>query len=68
MDREFLISFPQLDPKEVNKVLMVAIETSSIIQDDRFRTNLTKLAESDENLKIRNAAMKTLKNTYDRII
>ena len=68
MDREYLSSFPELDYKEVNKVIMIAIETSTVIKDSRFEPKLVLLAKSDENLKIRDAAMKTLKKTYNRII
>lgn len=68
MDREYLSSFPQLDYKEVNKVLLIAIEASKMIKDNRFESKLNILAESDENMKIRDAAMKTLKNSYNKVI
>jgi HEAT repeat protein len=68
MDREYLSSFPELDFKEVNKVLLIAIEASKMIQDKRFESKLVSLAKTDENLKIRDAAIKTLKNSYNRII
>lgn len=68
MDREYLSSFPQLDYKEVNNVLLIAIEASKMVKDVRFESKLSILAESDENLKIRDAAMKTLKNSYNKVI
>ncbi len=68
MDRDYLMTFPELDYKEINKVILIAIETSSILRDNRFEPKLVFLAQSDENLKIRDAAIKTLKNKYDRII
>ncbi len=68
MDRNYLMTFPQLDYKEINKVIMTAIETCSLIKDNRFESKLVQLATSDENLSIRNAAIKILKNSYDRII
>lgn len=68
MDREYLSSFPQLDYKEVNKVLLIAIEASKMIKDNRFKSKLNILAETDENMKIRDAAMKTLKNSYNKVI
>ena len=68
MDREYLSSFPQLDYKEVNNVLLIAIEASKMVRDVRFESKLSILAESDENLKIRDAAMKTLKNSYNKVI
>jgi HEAT repeat protein len=68
MDRDYLMTFPELDNKEINKVLLTAIETSSVIRDDRFEPRLAELATADENLTIRDAAIKTLKRSYDRII
>ncbi len=68
MDRNYLTAFPELDFNEINKVIMTAIKTSSILRDDRLESNLVLLAKSDENLTIRNAAIKTLKKSYDRII
>ena len=68
MDREYLSSFPQLDYKEVNNVLLIAIEASKMIRDNRFESKLNILAESDENLKIRDAAIKALKSSYNKVI
>ena len=68
MDRSYLTTFPELDPKEVNKVILTAIETSSLMKYDRFEPKLVLLAESDENLKVRDAAIKMLKKSYNRII
>ena len=68
MDREYLMTFPELDYKEINKVIMTAIETSSIVLDNRFEPRLVELARSDESLTVRDAAIKTLKKSYDRII
>ncbi len=68
MDREYLMTFPELDYKEINKVIMTAIETSSIVLDNRFEPRLVELARSDESLTVRDAAIKTLKKSYDRAI
>ena len=68
MDRDYLMTFPELDYNEITKVILIAIETSSLIADSKFEPKLTKLASSDENLKIRDAAIKTLKSTYDKVI
>ena len=68
MDREYLMTFPELDFKEINKVIMTAIETSSLVLDNRFEPRLVELARSDESLTVRDAAIKTLKKSYDRII
>ena len=69
MDRNYLMTFPELDYNEINKVILVAIETTALIKDSRFKSKkLILLAESDENLTVRDAAIKTLKTSYDRVI
>jgi len=68
LDRNYLNAFPEVDEVEKNQALMIAIKVSSQLKDDRFVTNLVGLAESDINLKIRDAAMKTLQTTYSVVI
>ena len=66
MDRNYLSTFPELDQNEVTKVILTAIETTTVIVDQRFEPILETLASSDENLKVRNAAIKTLKFAYNK--
>jgi hypothetical protein len=66
MDRNYLSTFPELDQNEVTKVILTAIETTTIIVDQRFEPLLETLASSDDNLKVRNAAIKTLKFAYNK--
>ena len=66
MDRNYLSTFPELDQNEVTKVILTAIETTTVIVDQRFEPILETLASSDENLKVRNAAIKTLKFSYNK--
>ena len=68
LDRDYLMTFPQLDYKEINQVILTAIKTSSIIKDLSFEPKLLSLAKLDENLKIRDAAIKSLKNNYNKVI
>ena len=68
LDRQYLNAFPQVDEAEKHQAILVAIEVSSMLKDDRFETKLVELAESDQNLKVRNAAIKTLETNYDRIL
>jgi len=68
MDRSYLSSFPAVDENEKTQAILVAIEASSLIASNRFETKLISLAESDESLKIRDAAMKTLQSAYNRVI
>ena len=68
LDREYLNAFPEVDEVEKDQAIMVAIKVSSRLKDDRFVTKLVRLAKSDVNLKIRDAALKTLQSTYNRVI
>ena len=68
LDRNYLNAFPEVDEVEKNQAIMIAIKVSSQLKDVRFITNLVALAESDINLKIRDAAMKTLQTTYSVVI
>ena len=67
MDREYLMTFPELDYKEINKVIMTAIETSSIVLDNRFEPRLVELAKTDESLTVRDAAIKILKKSLETL-
>ena len=68
LDRNYLNAFPEVDEVEKNQAIMIAIKVSSQLKDDRFVTNLVGLAKSDVNLKIRDAALKTLQTTYSVVI
>ena len=68
LDREYLNAFPEVDEVEKDQAIMVAIKVSSRLKDDRFVTKLIGLAKSDVNLKIRDAALKTLQSAYNRVI
>ena len=68
LDREYLMTFPELNFEKISKVMMVAIEASSNFKNPVFESKLKELSKSDENLKIRNAAIKILEKTYDQVI
>ena len=68
LDREYLLTFPELNFEKISKVMMIAIEASSNIKDPVFESKLKDLSKADENLKIRNAAIKTLEKTYNQVI
>ena len=59
---------PELNFDKINQVMMVAIEASSNFDDPIFESKLKALSQTDENLKIRNAAIKILEKTYDQVI
>ena len=68
MNRDYLMTFPELDYKEIDKVIMTAIETSTLIVDSTFEPSLIELAKNDQSLTIRDLAIKALKKSYDRTI
>ena len=68
MDRHYLSAVPQVDESEKNQAILIAIEVASFLKNDRLENKLITLAESDENLKIRDAAIKTLQSAYNRVL
>ena len=64
LDREYLGQFKEVDEIEKKQVLMVAIKISSLLIDERFKPKLITLAETDIDLSIRDAAIKTLEKKY----
>ena len=68
MNRDYLMTFPELDYKEIDKVIMTAIETSTLIADSTFEPSLIELAKNDQSLTVRDLAIKALKKSYDKTI
>ena len=68
MDRDYLMTFPELNYEEISKVMLIAIEVSNNLTSPTFESRLNDLSKLDENLKIRNAAIKALEKTYERVI
>jgi len=64
LDRDYLNKFSEIDPVEQKRVLMVAIKTAAILFDKRFEDNLISLSKYDEDLSIRDAAIKVLEKNY----
>ena len=64
LNREYLKQFKQIDPIEEKRVLMIAIKTASILFDKRFEDELNSLSKNDQDLSVRNAAIKALENNY----
>ena len=67
LDREYLKQFKQIDPLEEKKVIMIAIRTASILFDKRFEDKLSLLSKNDQDLSVRNAAIKALENNYSKM-
>ena len=68
MNRDYLMTFPELDYKEIDKVIMTAIETSTLIVDSTFEPSLIELAKNDQSLTVRDLAIKALKRSYNKTI
>jgi HEAT repeat protein len=67
LDREYLKQFKQIDPLEEKRVIMIAIRTASILFDKKFEDKLNLLSKNDQDLSVRNAAIKALENNYSKI-
>ena len=65
LSRKYYNNFKEIDDWEMEKAIMVAIQISSQMKDIRFAENLKILALSDPNMKIRDAAIKTLSKVYN---
>ena len=68
LDRSYLNNFSEVDEEEKVQAILVAIQVSSQYPSDNFVANLLKLATFDNNMKIRDIAIKTLDKTYNRKI
>ena len=65
LNRRYYNNFKEIDNWEMEKAIMVAIQISNQMKDIRFTENLKILALSDPNMKIRDAAIKTLSKVYN---
>ena len=68
LDRSYLNNFSEVDEEEKVQAMLVAIQVASLYPSDNFIANLLKLATFDNNMKIRDIAIKTLDKTYNRKI
>ena len=68
LDRSYFDHFIEVNDKEEVKAILVAIQVSSQFPSQLFVTNLLKLATFDNNMQIRDLAIKTLDKTYNRKI
>ena len=68
LDRSYFEHFTEVDEEEVVQAILVAIQVSSQFPSNLFVTNLLKLAAFDQNMQIRDLAIKTLDKTYNRKI
>ena len=64
LDRSYFDKFVNIDEWEKVQAMMVAIKMTEKLIDDRFISKLKYIALNDVNMKIRDSAIKVLKNTY----
>ena len=65
LDRKFYSNYKNIDKKETNNSILVALEISSKIKDPLFKENISYLAsELESNPEVR-AAARVIKKTYD---
>ena len=64
LTRSYYKNFKEIDNWETEKAILVAIQVSSQLGGEEFKLNLLTLAKEDPNMKIRNAALKTLEIVY----
>jgi len=62
MDRQYLAGFPNVDPQQQSRIMLVAIEASAQWNDPEVKTVLQGLSASDKNMKVRALAHKILDN------
>lgn len=65
LDRQYYKNFKEIDDWEMEKAILVAIQICSQLGENQFKSNLLSLAKDDPNMKIRDAAIKTLEKVYD---
>ena len=68
LDRSYFEHFTEVDEEEEVRAILVAIQISSQYPSEQFVNNLMKLATIDRNMKIRDLAIKTLDQVYNRNI
>ncbi len=68
LDRKYYDQFEKVDSEEQVQAILVAMQAVKKIPSKKFVKNLLKLATLDFNMKVRDAAIKILDNTYDRKI
>ncbi len=65
LSRAYYKNFKEIDSWETEKAILVAIQVTSQLGGEQFKSNLLTLAKEDPNMEIRNAALKTLESVYN---
>ena len=64
LDRSYYDLFPEVDNQEANQAIKIAIQISSGYKSEIYMEKLKVLAYEDENMEIRDTAIKMLKQVY----
>jgi len=62
LDREYYKNFKQVDQKEIEKAIYIAIQTTKFFNDNAFVSKLEKLANYDTSILIKKLAREVLEN------
>ena len=65
LDRSYFDNYKNVDDWEIVQAMMIAIKITEKLIDDKFIPKLKYIATNDPNMKIRDSALKILKNTYN---
>ena len=65
LDRSYFDNYKNVDEWEIAQAMMIAIKITEKLIDDKFVPKLKYIASNDPNMKIRDSALKILKNTYN---
>ncbi len=65
LDRSYFDNYKNVDDWEIAQAMMIAIKITEKLIDDKFVPKLKYIASNDPNMKIRDSALKILKNTYN---
>ena len=65
LDRSYFDNYKNVDDWEIAQAMMIAIKITEKLIDDKFIPKLKYIATNDPNMKIRDSALKILKNTYN---
>ncbi len=61
LDRDYLAKFSEVDPLELNQLMIAAIEAIQHVQDQDLQRRVQELGVSDPNMKVRAAALESVK-------
>ena len=61
MSRSYWLQFPEVDRNEQNNLVLIAIAASILLNDPDLNAQISKIAKSDPNMKVRAAALDSRK-------